>query len=335
MTDQRVEELGDESPTVSTKTWDEVEGPLKKLEKGASELLEFGKTVEELNSTLGTQKKELEAEDLSEKSDDDEPFDEFIKRVDVESMQSTLKSSKEKLEKAIQTIETVTDDKEFDLLKDEFPEIVEDVDKALSKSQEIAKAIKDTEESLKDALNKDSYQACAYGPTMAKGLFSVMGTVAPVVNGVSSFLGYVGSAFSVFDTEGPIQKVQGSRELALSVLQEVAGKDALTTAAVAQYAVEPFFKTAGNIASGQIGEHYQSIKDGLLSAVPTDKNLQLLADDETINFWNKQPGLAGYVGSLMSKESRFAILKKCRDEQWINALDEEDKVRWNDEKDKG
>jgi hypothetical protein len=79
-----------------------------------------------------------------------------------------------------------------------------------------------------------------------------------------------------------------------------------TVGAVVHSAVMPFAKIFGDLASGNIGKHYRESHNWLkLPATPS--NLQRFAQHET-EWWKKQPGFAGVVGSAMSAERRAKIL---------------------------
>lgn len=315
--------------TVRGKSWVEFSNLFSRLNDGNLRMYNFGTNLIQLHTDLDQATERFDNENV------EEDFDGFrgrIEPVNIE-LEEALSTSISDYHEGLYEF-THLDDTELELFDKEFHplnvEVVESVEIVKAIGPEILKS----REELKLLVKSGDYGKCPYGPTYAKGLFSVMNTISTVVISVSNLVGKVGGIFSYFDTDGPLQRVEGSREKALLVLKEVESKDKVTTAAVARYAVEPFFKTAGNIASGGIGNHYEEIRDGLLSLPPTDENLLALATNETVNFWNQEPGLAGVVGSLMSTESRFEILKKCRDESWINALKSGEKESWEELKKK-
>lgn len=313
------EELSKKLPEVKSVTSDLIE--VQALVNGAKTEMEG---VTTLIDTQAKSVQDLQIRDAGE----------FVKEIEIDPVSERLEKAQKKLAESLRLLKEM-DEKELDLLVQEIPS----VDKSMSEATSLGEQLTDdlgkvkpsVESGLETVTSEEMYTSDSwpFGPTAAKGLFGVMSTVSPVIEGASKLGGYLSSMISSVLGYDPSDRVEGSREHALRVLREIEDEDKVTTAAVARLAVGPFFATAGNIAAGQIGEHYEEIRDGLLRKPPTDANLRELATNETINFWNKQPGLAGYVGSAMSKDSRFEILKKCRDEQWIRSLGDNDLGRWD------
>lgn len=75
---------------------------------------------------------------------------------------------------------------------------------------------------------------------------------------------------------------------------------------VMRTAIAPFWHLFGNVASGAIGRHYFSILPRLM-APATRHGLIRVAITET-RWWLLQPGVPGFVGSMMSQRVRAHIL---------------------------
>lgn len=66
------------------------------------------------------------------------------------------------------------------------------------------------------------------------------------------------------------------------------------------------------IASGDIGAFYQQPQiRAILQSPWSDANLLELATRET-HFFRTQPGMAGFVGTMLNEEDRFRALKAAR-----------------------
>lgn len=71
-------------------------------------------------------------------------------------------------------------------------------------------------------------------------------------------------------------------------------------------AVEPFAQALGDIAAGNIGQHYKDREEALRETI-TVKRIIEFAETETA-WWRTQPGIPGWIGSLMSENMRATIL---------------------------
>ena len=67
------------------------------------------------------------------------------------------------------------------------------------------------------------------------------------------------------------------------------------------------------VASGDIGSFYGRPEiNAILRSSWTDANLRELSVRET-NFFRTQPGMAGFVGQMLSEDNRYRALKTARD----------------------
>ena len=85
-----------------------------------------------------------------------------------------------------------------------------------------------------------------------------------------------------------------------------------TVGSLVHHTVKPFATVFGDFASGSIGAHYKE-RETFLKKPATSENIRELAVTETA-WWNQQPGVPGWVGSLMSAENRELTLnarKSC------------------------
>ncbi|WP_412736735.1 hypothetical protein [Krasilnikovia sp. MM14-A1259] len=121
--------------------------------------------------------------------------------------------------------------------------------------------------------------------------------------------------------------MEGSRQHAVRVLEEVSAEHRFSVAVIALRAVAPFYQVAGEFGSGDIGAHYESVRQSL-AQLPTLHNLMAFARTETEDFWQHQPGFAGTAGSALSANDRYTILYNRRLE-WEGELNEEDRGWWN------
>jgi hypothetical protein len=126
------------------------------------------------------------------------------------------------------------------------------------------------------------------------------------------------------------EEMEGSRQYAVRVLEEVSTEHRFSVAIIALRAVAPFYHVAGEFGSGDIGAHYESVRESL-EQLPTLHNLLAFARTETEDFWQQQPGFAGYAGSALSTNDRYAILYNRRLE-WEGELNEVDRAWWNAQK---
>ncbi|MEO3743649.1 hypothetical protein [Plantactinospora sp. B5E13] len=109
---------------------------------------------------------------------------------------------------------------------------------------------------------------------------------------------------------------EGQRDKAMAVLREIEAQHPISSAAVARNMLDKVMWFAGNMAAGQIGDHYDQEVRELLSQPPTNENLRTLAERET-EFWNSPRG--SDVGAMMGADTRYQLLLLSRAE-WVREL---------------
>jgi hypothetical protein len=112
----------------------------------------------------------------------------------------------------------------------------------------------------------------------------------------------------------PPASVPGQRAKAVAVLQRISREYPISVATVALRPVSTAHGWVGDLASAEIGDHYEREAGRLLRRPPTDANLREMADTET-RFWNSERG--NWVGSLMPASMRYSLLVSGRD-AWLN-----------------
>ncbi len=106
----------------------------------------------------------------------------------------------------------------------------------------------------------------------------------------------------------------GQRAKAVAVLERISKEHPISVATVALRPVRTAYGWVGNLASAEIGDHYEKDAAELLRQPPTDANLRKMADAET-KFWNSDRG--NWVGALMPAGMRYSMLVGSRDD-WLN-----------------
>ncbi|MEE6261339.1 hypothetical protein [Plantactinospora sonchi] len=109
---------------------------------------------------------------------------------------------------------------------------------------------------------------------------------------------------------------EGQRDKAMAVLNEIEAKNPISSAAVARNMLDKVMWAVGNVAAGQIGDHYDQEVRELLSQPPTNENLRALAERET-EFWNSPRG--SDAGAMMGADTRYQLLLLSRAE-WVREL---------------
>ncbi|MCS7480395.1 type VII secretion target [Umezawaea endophytica] len=139
-----------------------------------------------------------------------------------------------------------------------------------------------------------------------------------VTRGMSSVAG--GEAFQHSDVvpvklgRRPPPSVPGQRAKAVAVLKRISKEYPISVATVALRPVSTAHGWVGDVASAEIGDHYENDAGHLLRQPPTNANLREMAETET-KFWNSDRG--NWVGSLMSASTRYSMLVSGRD-AWLN-----------------
>lgn len=106
----------------------------------------------------------------------------------------------------------------------------------------------------------------------------------------------------------------GQRAKAVAVLTKISSEKPISVATVALRPVRTAHNWVGDIASAEIGDHYERDVADLLRRPPTDANLRQMAETETA-FWQSDRG--NRIGAAMSADMRYSLLVSARD-SWLN-----------------
>ena len=112
------------------------------------------------------------------------------------------------------------------------------------------------------------------------------------------------------------------RDKAIVVLTKIANKHPVSVARFTLPSVLGLRLTLGNYAAAKVGDFFEK-NAGLMATKPTDANLWEAARLET-EFWNS--GQGNSVGSAISAEQRYAIVKGTRD-AWLALQSPQERAR--------
>lgn len=115
----------------------------------------------------------------------------------------------------------------------------------------------------------------------------------------------------------------GQRAKAVAVLTKISREKPISVATVALRPVRTAHNWVGDMASAEIGDHYERDAGELLRSLPTNANLRQMAETETA-FWQSNRGNA--IGAAMPADMRYSMLVSARD-SWLNEFPPAERAR--------